>query len=87
MEKEFDRELSQKYCPRFAKLAVDKGFITSAQAKKALSAQMDDNISNRPHRLKGRILLDDQRQPVEHFYSKGEDKNHQQYIKKIQCFL
>ncbi len=48
MEKEFNRELSQKYCPRFAKLAVDKGFITSEQAKKALSEQMDDNIYNRP---------------------------------------
>ncbi|MBI5742080.1 MAG: hypothetical protein HZA16_15385 [Nitrospirae bacterium] len=58
MGNDFDRELSQKYCQRFAKIAIDRGFISSEQAKSALSEQMDDDISNRPHRLIGRILLE-----------------------------
>ncbi|MBI4848085.1 MAG: hypothetical protein HY808_05835 [Nitrospirae bacterium] len=58
MGNEVDKELSEKYCPRFAQLAVEKGFITSDQAKKALSEQVDDNLANRPHRLIGRILLE-----------------------------
>ena len=58
MGNEVDKELSGKYCPRFAKIAVDKGFVTAEQAKEALTEQMDDNISNRPHRLIGRIFLE-----------------------------
>jgi len=55
---EVDKELSQKYCPRFAKLAADRGFITAEQAKEALAEQMDDDLADRPHRLIGRILLE-----------------------------
>ncbi len=58
MGNDIDKELSEKYCPRFAKIAVDKGFITVQQAKEALAEQMDDNLSNKPHRLIGRILLE-----------------------------
>jgi hypothetical protein len=58
MGNELDRELSQKYCPRFAKIAVDRGFITTEEAKEALSEQVDDDLLNKPHRLIGRILLD-----------------------------
>jgi hypothetical protein len=58
MENDVDKELSEKYCPRFAQIAVDKGYITSEQAKEALSEQMDDNLSNKPHRLIGKIFLD-----------------------------
>lgn len=58
MENMVDKELSQKYCPRFAKIAVDRGFISAEQAKKALEEQMDDDLSNRTHRLIGRILLE-----------------------------
>ncbi|RJQ47858.1 MAG: hypothetical protein C4538_04705 [Nitrospiraceae bacterium] len=58
MANEVDKELSEKYCPRFAKIAVDRGFITSEQAKKALSEQMDEDLANKPHRLIGRILLE-----------------------------
>ena len=58
MENELDIELSHKYCPRFAKLAADKGFISPEQAKMALSEQMDDDLSNKTHRLIGRILLE-----------------------------
>ncbi len=58
MGNDIEKELSEKYCPRFAKIAADKGFITVDQAKKALAEQMDDDLSNRPHRLIGRILLE-----------------------------
>jgi len=58
MVNEVDRELSQKYCPRFVEIAVRKGYITLAQGKQALSEQLDDDLNNRPHRLVGRILLD-----------------------------
>jgi len=58
MGNDVNRELSEKYCPRFAQVAVEKGFVTSEQAKKALSEQMDDNLSNKPHRLIGKIFLD-----------------------------
>lgn len=58
MENDVEKELSQKYCPRFAKIAANRRFITVEQAKKALAEQMDDDLSNRPHRLIGRILLE-----------------------------
>jgi hypothetical protein len=58
MGTDVNKELSEKYCPRFAQVAVEKGFVTSEQAKKALSEQMDDNLSNKPHRLIGKIFLD-----------------------------
>jgi len=58
MGNDVNKELSEKYCPRFAQVAVEKGLVTSEQAKKALSEQMDDNISNKPHRLIGKIFLD-----------------------------
>ena len=58
MGNDIEKELSKKYCPRFAKIAADKGFITVEQAKEALAEQMDDDLSNRPHRLIGRILLE-----------------------------
>lgn len=58
MGNDIDKELSEKYCPRFAKIAVDKGFVTAAQAKEALNEQMDDDLANKPHRLIGRILME-----------------------------
>ena len=57
-EKDLDRELSQKYCPRFGKIAVEMGFVTVEQLKKALGEQFEDEISGRPHRLIGRILFE-----------------------------
>jgi len=45
-------------CRRFASIAVERGFITAEQAKAALAQQMDENLSNRPHRVIGAILMD-----------------------------
>ena len=53
-----DEEISRKYCNRFGMTAVNKWFVTTDQLKEALTAQADDNLSNRPHRLIERIFLD-----------------------------
>lgn len=58
MANEVDRELSKKYCPRFAQIAAEMGFVKPGQVKEALTEQVDDNMSNRPHRLIGRIMLE-----------------------------
>lgn len=46
------------YCPRFGQLAVEMGFITSDQLKQGLAEQVDDNLSNRPHRILGTIFFE-----------------------------
>ncbi len=53
-----EKELSNKYCQRFGYLAVKMGFSTADQVKEALAKQVEDNLAKRPHRLMGRILLD-----------------------------
>lgn len=58
MESDLDKELSKKYCPRFAQLAVELDFVSPERVKAALAEQLDDNLANRPHRLIGRILLE-----------------------------
>ena len=58
MANDVDKELSKKYCPRFGKIAVEKGYVEVEQVKEALSEQLDDDLANRPHRLIGRIFLD-----------------------------
>lgn len=58
MSNEVDRELSGKYCVRFAELAVKKGYVKPDRVKDAMSEQLDDDLNNRPHRLIGRILMD-----------------------------
>jgi hypothetical protein len=57
VEKDVYKRLSKKYCPRFGKIAVDKGFVTAKQLKEALVEQVEDNIFNRPHRLIGSIFF------------------------------
>jgi len=58
MRNEFEKELSKRICPRFGSIAVLMGFITEEQLKLALSAQIDDHISHRRHRLIGQILFE-----------------------------
>jgi hypothetical protein len=57
MRNDFDRELSTKYCHRFGKIAVDRGFVSAEQVKEAISEQLDDDFSNRRHRLIGEIMF------------------------------
>jgi hypothetical protein len=58
MSENIDRKISEKYCNRFGIIAVDKGFVTADQLKEALTEQADDNLSNKPHRLIGRIFFE-----------------------------
>ncbi len=58
MKNDAYKELSKKYGPRFGKVAVDKKFITTKELKVAMAEQIEDDISNKPHRLIGKILID-----------------------------
>jgi hypothetical protein len=58
MSENIDRKISEKYCNRFGIIAVDKGFVTADQLKETLTEQADDNLSNKPHRLIGRIFFE-----------------------------
>ena len=53
-----DKELSDKYCPRFAQIAVEKGYVSPDNAKAALSKQLDDDLAGKPHKLIGSIFLE-----------------------------
>jgi len=52
------KKLTEEYCPRFGKIAVDKGFITASQFKEAIAEQIEDNLAGRDHRIIGKILFD-----------------------------
>ena len=58
MENNIDKGISQKYCVRFGIIAVNRGLINADQLKEAFTEQADDNLSDRPHRLIGRIFFD-----------------------------
>lgn len=58
MKTEAVKDVSGQYCPRFGEIAFERGFITSEQLKKALSAQVEDEIADRPRRLIGTILFE-----------------------------
>ncbi len=58
MENDVDKGLSRKYCPRFGKIAVDKGFITAKQLQEAIIEQINDDLANRPHRFVGKIFFE-----------------------------
>ena len=58
MEDNIDKYISKKFCTRFGVISVKKGFVTADQLKAALTEQADDNISDRQHRLIGRIFFE-----------------------------
>ncbi len=58
MEKDVNKTYSKKYCHPFGNIAVDMGFITERQLREAITEQVEDDISNKPHRLLGKILLE-----------------------------
>ncbi len=51
------KELSDQYSHRFGKIAVDKRFITTKELKVAMAEQIEEDVSNKSHRLIGQILL------------------------------
>ena len=46
------------YSSQFCQIAVDKGFVTETQLSVAIPEQVDDDLSNKPHRFIGRILFE-----------------------------
>ncbi len=59
MVRDLDKDISEKYCFRFGKLAVEMGFITEAQLKDAIIEQLEDNLLETPHhRMLGLILFE-----------------------------
>lgn len=58
MTDDFYRQVSEKYCPRFGQIAVEKRFISEEQLQEALRCQVDDDLRGRPHRLLGVILFE-----------------------------
>lgn len=51
-------DVTKKYCIRFGKIALDKGYITEEQLYEAIRLQVEDDIKRRPHRVLGRILFE-----------------------------
>jgi hypothetical protein len=52
------KKLSRQYSPRFGNIAVDMGFITEKQLKKAIAEQVEDGLSDRRYRLIESILFE-----------------------------
>ncbi len=50
--------LSKQHSPRFGEIAVDMEFVTEEQLKEAMVEQVEDNLSNHPHRFIGYILFE-----------------------------
>jgi len=48
----------KKSLPRFVKIAVDMGFVTAEQLNEALAEQVHEDLSNKPPRSVGKILLE-----------------------------
>ena len=51
-------QFTVEYCRRFGQVAVERGYITPEQLKKALVEQIDDDLAKKRHRLLGEILFE-----------------------------
>ncbi len=69
MENDVYKKLSMKDCTRFGEIAVEMGFVTEKQLKEALVEQVEDNLSNHPHRFLGYVLFENGRITNEQFDS------------------
>lgn len=54
----FDKELSQKYCYRFGKIAVDRGYVDREKLKEAIMEQIEDDLNELPHKMLGMIFFE-----------------------------
>jgi hypothetical protein len=53
-----DRTITGDLCRRFGAIAVQKGFVSVEEVKKAMADQIEDDMNGREHRLLGTILYD-----------------------------
>jgi hypothetical protein len=51
--------IMNEYNSQFCRIALDKGFVTEPQLLVAIPEQVDDDLSNKPHRFIGRMLFED----------------------------
>ena len=54
----YDGIRDKSYLKRFGQIAVEKSFVTPEQVKQALIEQIEDNLTQKPHRQLGKILID-----------------------------
>ena len=43
---------------RFGRIAFNRKYVTLEQVQRALAEQMEDNVTQKPHRLLGDIMLE-----------------------------
>lgn len=55
---EKEKRLLGKYCVRFGKLAVEMGYISQNQLFWAMQLQIEEDLSNKPHKVIGQILFE-----------------------------
>lgn len=53
-----EKGLLGKYCIRFGKLSVEMGFISQNQLFWAMQLQIEEDLSNKPHKVIGQILFE-----------------------------
>ncbi len=58
MEVNIYNNLSKQHSLRFGEIAVDMGFVTENQLKEAMVEQVEDNLTNHPHRYIGYVLFE-----------------------------
>ena len=52
------KNFSNQYSPRFGEIAVNMEFVTEKQLNEAYVEQIEDDVSNKPHRFIGDILFE-----------------------------
>lgn len=51
------RSISEKYCVRFGRMAVEMGFVSEDQLREGLSCQVNEDASGQEHRLLGAVFF------------------------------
>ncbi len=58
IEEEEKIAITHKYCIRFGKIAVQKGYVSEEKLIEAMKSQLEDDLHGRKHRLIGKVLID-----------------------------
>ena len=58
MKGDVHKHFSNQYSPRFGEIAVNMEFVTEKQLNEAYVEQIEDDVSNKPHRFIGDILFE-----------------------------
>ena len=58
MEKDNKKKSPSMMTFRFGRIAFNRKYVTLEQVQRALAEQMEDNVTQKPHRLLGDIMLE-----------------------------